>query len=192
FGLTNDQHVYFCAQNLLKVHPDFDPIIAEILRKDSRGVVLFLSNRDPHLTRLLQARFEQTMPDVVNRIKFLPRLAETEYLAMMALADVSLDTLHYCGANTSYDAFAAGTPVVTLPGEFQRGRYTYATYHKMGVTDCIVESPEAYVTLAVALGTDLTHRNQLGQRIRDASAVLFEDRQIVQELSDFFERRAMG
>ncbi len=187
FGLTEDQHIYFCAQNLLKVHPDFDPVIAEILRRDWQGVVLFLGNRDPHLTALLQQRFAQTIPDVTNRIRFMSRLPEPEYLALHALADVSLDTLHYCGANTSYDAFAAGTPVVTLPGEFQRGRYTYATYHKMGVLDCIIDSVETYVDLAVALGTDPIFNNEMSTKITQACDILFEDMTIVEELAAFFE-----
>jgi len=38
------------------------------------------------------------------------------FLHLQALADVLLDTIHFGGGNTSLEAFAFGTPVVTLPG----------------------------------------------------------------------------
>jgi len=37
------------------------------------------------------------------------------------LADVMLDTPHFSGGNTNYEAFAFGTPVVTLPGHLCAG-----------------------------------------------------------------------
>ena len=129
------------------------------------------------------------MPDVVARIQFLPHMAEADYLNVLALADVALDTLHYGGgANTTYDAFAAGTPVVTLPTPFQRGRYAYAAYQQIGVYDAIAGSPEAYVAIALRLGTDRAARADLSARISAACPPLFEDGAAVTELADFFDQ----
>ena len=52
---------------------------------------------------------------------------------------------------TTYEALAAGTPIVTLPGGFLRGRQTYACYRRMGVMDCVAKDSEDYVRLAVRL-----------------------------------------
>jgi protein O-GlcNAc transferase len=102
---------------------------------------------------------------------------------------VVLDTLHYGGgANTTYDSFAAGTPVVTLPTQFQRGRYAYAAYQQIDVYDAIADSPAAYVALALALGTDRAARADLSARISAACPVLFEDQAAVAELAEFFEQ----
>jgi predicted O-linked N-acetylglucosamine transferase (SPINDLY family) len=52
---------------------------------------------------------------------------------LIAVADVVLDTPHYCmSAYILYDAFASGAPVVTMPGAFLRSRYAYGAYHQMG------------------------------------------------------------
>ncbi len=189
FGLCETEHVYLCAQNLRKVHPDFDQLLAAILRRDPVGLVLLIADKQPQITELLRRRFAAGMPDVVARIRFLPQLPEADYLNLIALSDLVLDTLHYGGgANTTYDCLAAGTPVVTLPTQFQRGRYAYAAYQQIGVYDAIADSPTSYVDIALALGTDWAARADLSARISAACPVLFEDQAAVDELAEFFEQ----
>jgi predicted O-linked N-acetylglucosamine transferase (SPINDLY family) len=106
----------------------------------------------------------------------------------MAVSDVSIDTLYYGGANTSYDAFAAGTPVVALPGRFQRGKYTEATYRMMEMTDCLVDSNETYVEKCVQLAHDRAYREHIKSRILERCPVLFEDDQVVTDHLEFFRR----
>ncbi|MEM7344607.1 MAG: tetratricopeptide repeat protein [Chloroflexota bacterium] len=188
--LTDQQTIYFCQQNLRKVHPDFDPLAAEILRRDRQGVLLFVGveGEAAHITESLHQRFRQTMPNALDRIRFLPRLPAQDYLGLVALADVILDTPYYTGgANTTYDAFAAGTPIVTLPTQYHRGRYTTAAYQQIGLADCIATSPDKYIELALRLGTDDTYRATISQQLRQASHMLFEDVTAVTELADFFE-----
>jgi protein O-GlcNAc transferase len=186
-GLGQRDHLYLCQQNLRKLHPDFDPILGEILRGDPQARLLFIQDAQPGVTDLLRKRLQQTIPDVAGRITFLGRLPEVDYLNLVALADVILDTIHYGGgANTIYDALAAGTPVVTLPGRFHRGRWGYAAYARIGVMDCVVDSPEAYVALALRLGSDPNYRTTISDKIRQQANVLFEDHQAVEELAAFF------
>jgi protein O-GlcNAc transferase len=188
YGFRPDQHIYFCAQSLLKIHPDFDPLAAEILRGDPAGVLVFVGLDDPHLTALVRQRMRETMADVMDRIHFLPRQEEPRFLGLLALADVVLDTRHYGGVNTSYQALATGTPVVTWPGEFQRGRYTLGAYRRMGILDCVADSAASYVEKALGLGTDKVYREQVSGWIRDASPVLFDDAQAAVELADYFDQ----
>jgi tetratricopeptide (TPR) repeat protein len=188
FGLRTADHVYLCAQNLRKVHPDCDPLFADILRRDPRGVVVLIADKQPAITRLLKQRLQGHDAEVAERIHILPRMSESDYLNLTALADVVLDTLHYGGgANTLYDAFAAGTPVVTWPGRFHRSRYAYAAYQQMGVLDGIASSAPAYVDLALRLANEPDYRAAMSARIRDACPTLFEDQQAVTELADCFE-----
>ena len=52
--------------------------------------------------------------------------------------DVMLDTLHWSGGNTSpWTRTPCALPMVTLPGEFMRGRQSYAMLKAMGLDDLI-------------------------------------------------------
>jgi protein O-GlcNAc transferase len=184
FGLDSARHVYLCPQTLFKIHPEFDAYLAEILRRDPLGDVVLLEGRQPQWTQLLRERFNRTMPDVAGRVRFLPGLPHPEFLQLNATADVLLDPIHFGGGNTSYEALAVGTPIVTLPGPYMRSRITQALYQKMDMTECIVGGFEQYVELALHLGTDREYRSATSDQILAACQVLFEDRQE----SDEFER----
>jgi len=181
FGLRDDQHVYFCGQHLGKFHPDFDPLLAEILRADPDGLLMVIKDRRGVFFPRLQARFAKTMPDVAERIAFLPFLERDLYLELVAVSDVLLDPLHFSGANTSYDGLALGKAIVTLPSPYQRGRYTLGCYHQMGICEPIVSTAEQYVATAVAIARDEAMRHDLEKRIAAASSQLIEDRQVVRE-----------
>ncbi len=46
FGLADGEHLYLCAQNPRKIHPDFDPLAAGILERDPRARVLLIGSRE--------------------------------------------------------------------------------------------------------------------------------------------------
>jgi predicted O-linked N-acetylglucosamine transferase (SPINDLY family) len=89
--------------------------------------------------------------------------------------------------NTSLEAFALGTPVVTLPAGFQRGRHTQAMYRRMGLDDLVASDAKSYVDLALKLANEPEYREAVRGRIQQASHVLFEDAQVVREFERFFE-----
>ncbi len=186
FGLSEADRIYLCPQNLFKVHPDMDDIMGAILRQDPAGRLVMVSGKIGHWTELLRRRWSKSIPDVIDRIVFLPRLASPDFLSLIARSDVMLDTLQFNGMNTSLEAFAVGTPVVTLPGEFQRGRHTQAMYQKMGLTDCVAESPQDYVNIALRVASDTRYRARLSAQILDRCACLFEDTQVILEFERCF------
>ncbi len=69
-----------CPQTLFKLHPDFDGLIKRILERDGAGRVLLFSGRCEEWSVLLQERFRRTMPDVADRIQFLPRQPYARFL----------------------------------------------------------------------------------------------------------------
>ena len=125
FGFSSNQHLYVCAQHLGKFHPDFDAIIAAILRRDNLGVMVITEDRYRHAAKQLRSRFARRMADVTERIVFLPRQSRPDYLSLMAAADVLLDPPYFGGVNTTYDGISLAKPIVTMPSRFHRGRYTY-------------------------------------------------------------------
>jgi len=188
FGIAADAHLYLCAQQLGKFHPDFDPIMADILRRDKHGVIAVTEDRHGKAAAvLLRRRFADTMPDVADRIIFFEFQPTASYLSLVVAADVLLDPLHFCGANTTYDGFSLSKPIVTLPSQFRRGRYTLGCYRVMGIDDCIASDPRHYVDIAVALGTDAAWRREIAQKIARASPALFEDLAAVREHERIFE-----
>jgi protein O-GlcNAc transferase len=188
FGLPGDRPVYLCAQNLLKLHPDFDASLAEILRRDPHAELVLCEGRFRHWIGRLRNRFSATMPDVLDRIRFLPNQAPADFFSMVAACDVVLDTFYCGGGATTYDALTLGTPIVTWPTAFMRGRITYGCYQKMGVLDCVASDPEQYVKIAVRLGTDREYRESVRGRIAETSRVLFDDAEAVAELEQFFHQ----
>lgn len=194
FGFADTDRLYICPQTLFKMHPDFDAVLGEILRRDPRGKLALLEGRTANWTRQLQARLARTIPDVASRIRWLPALPNEEFLQLLATADVMLDPLHFGGGNTSYEAFAVGLPVVTLPGPYLRSRITQALYKKMAMPaadnamDAVVaSSSENYVELACELAAAGQTRSKTRDWLAEQSGALFEDAAEVEDLAAFFE-----
>ena len=185
-GLPETGTLYGCPQSLFKFHPDFDGVLAAIAEGDRQGHMVVIDGQHPSWSDLLRRRWAQTHPALVERVRFLPRLPTDRFLALLAHLDVLLDPVHFGSGNTLYEAMVHGTPIVTWPGRFMRGRIVAAAYRQMGIADApIAERLEDYAPLALALGRDPARRAGLRRSVRAAAGALFEDRQAVHELEAF-------
>jgi protein O-GlcNAc transferase len=187
-GLKDEEHVYLCPQTLFKLHPDFDRLMAGILERDPQGRILLISAHCSEWSMRLKQRFDRHLAQVSDRIQFIPPFDLEGFLQLLSVADVVLDTVHFNGFNTSLEAFSVGTPVVTLPGRLQRARHTQAMYRRMGIEGCVATNEAEYIDIAVGLGTDAALRSAVRELLLERSHVLYEDRRVVTELEDFFER----
>jgi len=187
FGLAEGDHLYGCPQSLFKFHPEFDDVLGAILRRDPRGRLVLIEGKYPLWKDILLRRFARAMPDVLQRVVFLPRQSGTDFLHLNAACDVLLDPLHFGGGKTSFEGLALGVPIVTLPSQFLRGRLTLGQFRKMNFLDCVVANAEDYVALAVRLGTDPDYRAAVRAKILAASDALFEDSGAVREHEQFFK-----
>ncbi len=186
FKLPEDATLYLCPQTLFKFHPDFDAILDGILRADPRARVVLIQAKIPYWVELLKNRFAQTFPELLDRVLFVPQQNSRDFIGLLALADVILDTPHFNGMNTSLEAFSVGTPVVTWPRALQRGRHTYGMYRKMNMDECIAQSADDYVAIAVRLGTDRAFRTEVREKILTRNTVLYEDKRVISEFQRFF------
>jgi predicted O-linked N-acetylglucosamine transferase (SPINDLY family) len=188
-GLPETGALYGCLQNLFKLHPDFDTVLAAIAEGDPTGHLILPEGKYSTWTDLMKARWAKTFPSLVERVVFLPRMSWDRFMAVMAQMDVLLDPLHFGSGNTLYDAMVNGTPVVTWPGRFARGRNVAAAYQQMGMADApIAQHLEDYVLLALALGRDKERREALRVvSLKAAAQKLFEDKQAVRDFESFLE-----
>jgi predicted O-linked N-acetylglucosamine transferase (SPINDLY family) len=184
-GLVPYGNLYVCAQSLFKIHPGFDAVLGEILRGDPDGRIVLIEGPCARWKELLVGRFRRTIPAEAERIMFLRRMSQDDFLHLQARATVLLDPLHFGGGSTSYEAFGFGTPIVTGEGRWLRDRITAACYRQMGITDCIAGSVEDYVRIALRLGTDAAWRQQVRARILDRKRRLYEDAEAVGALEQF-------
>ncbi len=188
-GISVDAHLYFMPQSLFKVLPENDALVAEVLVQDPKGIVLFFSTERAHNTQKFSARlgvaFARANLDMAIRTRFLGHLAHPDYKRANQLCDVMLDTLHWSGGNTSLDALAMGLPIVTLPGEFMRGRQTTGMLTLMGLEELIAKDKEDYVRIAVKLGTDKAYRQATSEKIIANHDKVFDDPKPIDALQDF-------
>lgn len=187
-GLPENGTLYGCPQSLFKFHPDFDAVLAEIAEGDPAGHIVLIEGKEPVWTETLKARWDRTCPILNERVIFLPRQPQDHFMALMAHFDVLLDPVHFGSGNTMYEAQVYGTPTVTWPGRFMRGRVVAGAYRQMGIEDApIAERLEDFAPLALALGRDEDRRRKLRQDIlRAAGDSLFSDMAAVRECEAFF------
>lgn len=188
FGLPEDKHLYGCPQTLFKFHPEFDPILADILRRDPQGLLVLIEGKHREWNEALRQRWQANMPDVAQRVHFLPAIPRGDFLTLSKLVDVLLDPLHFGGGNTTLEAMAVGTPVVTWPTPFLRARLAYGIYQHMGWQDCVADSAAAYVDKAVALGADGAANRAARKTIGEACPVLFDHVASIRAFESFFSQ----
>ncbi len=115
----------------------------------------------------------------------LPKLSDAGYHAVNALADIHLDTIGWSGGTTTLEALAYSPAIVTLPGDFFRGRMTAAILSRAGVTDTIARNDDDYVAIAVRLARDASFRRDVRARMGAGIARVYGDRESVRSLERF-------
>ena len=184
WGFSDHEHLYVCPQSLFKMHPDFDPILGEILRRDPAGRLVLFQADSADWSQLLMRRFQTTIPDVVSAIRWLNRLPMVDFLRFLQVCDVVLDTPHFNGGTTSLLALSVDSPIVTLPGRFMRGRTTQVCYDQMGFRELLAESGEEYVEIATAVACDPGLRMRHRQAIHETKGSLSKTRSVVHEFEE--------
>jgi predicted O-linked N-acetylglucosamine transferase (SPINDLY family) len=175
FGLPEKASLYGCPQSLFKFHPAFDEVLAGILQKDPAARIVLIEGNHAGWTERLQRRFTRILGGDAGRILWLKRLPRESFRQLITLCDVMLDPTQFGGGHTSYECFAYGVPVVTLPSPYLRGRLTLSQLRQMDLeAELAVDSVEAYVHRAVTLANDKGQRASLSRELVERSRVLFD------------------
>lgn len=187
-GLTTERRLYACPRSLFRLHPDFDFLLDAILRADPQSLVVLSGDADDMATRLVKARLEATLGPRARRLHWLPRLSEASYVAMLSAVDVVLDPIRFGGGTSTFQSFAAGTPLVTLPSAYMRSRVALGCYTQMGFNDLVARDADDYVAIALRLANDTAFARPAREAIEQAQGALFERDDAIEALAEFFER----
>lgn len=188
FGLANSEVVYLCCQAPFKYLPQYDDLLVSIAEKVTNAKFIFI--RSEILKPRLSQAFATRGLDFDRYSLFLPSQPRPDYLALNCLADIYLDTIGFTGGNMTLDALACGLPVVTLPTSVMRGRMSAAMLRRIEVTETIATSTDHYIEIAVKLGLETPLREALKQKITARCSLLFNDRECITVLEQFYQEKA--
>jgi predicted O-linked N-acetylglucosamine transferase (SPINDLY family) len=192
FQLEDEAIVYLSCQSLYKYLPQHDYIFAEIARRTPGAKFVFIaSDISPAITNIFRQRLQRAFANLnlasEEYCSVLPRLdSHYEYMNLLLVADIFLDTFAWSGGNTTLEALACNLPVVTCPGEFMRGRHSYGILQMMGMTETIARNEDEYIEIAVRLGLDTNWRKQIKEQISNNNHRLYDDKTCTIALEEFY------
>ena len=118
------------------------------------------------------------------RIKFYKMLSLYEYLNLINISDIVLDTFPFGGCNSSLEALYLNKPIVTMPSNKLSGRFTYGFYKYINLEDCIAKDKLSYINICIKLVNDKVYYNKIKDYITKEKHVLFEDRKSIDEWNE--------
>ncbi|GAA4251635.1 tetratricopeptide repeat protein [Azospirillum formosense] len=189
FGMSDAAPAFLCSQSLFKYLPQHDHVFAAIAAAVPGSRFLFFRHSQPTVTRIFEDRLERAFAlqgiDSRERCVFSDPLDHDAYLGTLRVMDVYLDSIGFSGFNTALQAVEAGLPVVTLRGNFMRGRLAAALLDRLGMADVVAQSPDDFIADAVRLGLDPAARAIRGSRQTAALPVVYRDRATITGLERF-------
>ena len=188
FGFEQSAVVYLCWQSGFKYHPRYDDIFPAIAAGVPNARFIFQS-LNPAVERVFRNRLHRAFGarglKAEDHCIFLPFLSLFEYSALILASDICLDSLGFCGFTTIMEAVAGRLPVVTLPGQYQKGRQCAAVMTQLGVIEMIAATVDEYVDMAIRLGLDEDWREQVALKMAKGERALFSDSRSVVALEAF-------
>lgn len=178
--------IYLCPMQAFKLHPQMDQALLKILSEDRQGIMLLLDLTPNRLIQAVVSRLQaQLTPQQAQRIRVAPRYDSAEFLSLLTSVEVVLESFPFSSWNTLMAAFAVGTPVVTLPGEFLRSRFCLSLYRQMGLASApIAANEQEYAELALQLAHHRQRRKRLHQEILQQRPQIFGHRAVGDELRE--------
>jgi protein O-GlcNAc transferase len=153
-----------CLNNPCKLTDHTLLLWGDVMRALPTARLALMAPPGCHRRRLLQ-RLE-TQGVASERVDFHPFRPRTDYLRTYHDIDLGLDTFPYNGHTTSLDSFWMGVPVVTRIGQTSVGRGGLSQLFQLDLPELAAESDDAFVRIAVALGSDPERLARLRRELR--------------------------
>lgn len=191
FEIPAKKVVFGSVQSLFKYLPQYDYIFPEIARRVPEALFVFGGNKSEVVSDKFGLRLKKAFEDAglpyEKHVKIIPRMDLVTFVRLLGIIDVNLDSIGWSGGITSLRSIAVDLPIVCFPGDYMRGRHTYAMFKMMGLDELITSSLDEYIDLAVKLGNNKSYRKKMSQKVADNKHKVFHDLECVKELDRVFK-----
>lgn len=187
-GINKGDISFLCCQNLVKFLPEHDDVFPAIAARLPQARFVFIKFSEEHSRRFrrrLDEAFARQGLSAADHVIFAPHLNNIGYATINAVTDIFLDSIGWSGCNTVFESLPFNKPIVTLPGEFMRGRHAAAILRMMGVEETIAGNKQEYVDIAVRLATDRDWYEAVVSRIAARKHRVYADMTCITALEDF-------
>ncbi|TAG05988.1 MAG: tetratricopeptide repeat protein [Betaproteobacteria bacterium] len=178
-GLPRSGALLICPQSLFKLMPQFDATLKEILEQLPDATLLLPASKMTGQTAALQRRFAKNLGTCANQVQFFSRRSRSEFVELIAACDVLLDPFPVGGGITTWDALAAGTPIVTLPSDLMRSRFASSALRELELTHTIAADAKHYADIAVSLATLSETRESFRYQMVERASDVYRDQRAV-------------
>ncbi|PIQ24676.1 hypothetical protein COW36_23150 [bacterium (Candidatus Blackallbacteria) CG17_big_fil_post_rev_8_21_14_2_50_48_46] len=170
-GLPETGVLALFPHNLLKLHPRFERVLAELAQFSPALRFVFVNSRNPVWNQQVQARLLKQIS--AEQLLFLPRLEPPDFLALLEQGDFALDPWPYGAGKLAFEAIALGLPLLTCPGQTLKSRIPMAIYQVLGISDCVAFSELEYLEKAKAMVQDPAYCLAFRETLLQRRAALF-------------------
>ena len=192
YQLPTNRPLINSMQSTFKYIPKYDWILAELASRKPHILIVMVNHMGSdevieQFKSRLRPHFERHKLDMDYNLRILPRLNHDDYLSMFTISRLTLDTIEWNGGNSSFQSFAKGCPVVTLPTQYMRGRHTASMLEMMDITDLITTDESDYLNRSCRLLDDEIYYADIKQKITSRSHRLFNDQSVATSFQNAVE-----
>jgi len=177
--------IFGSFNNFKKISNDVIKTWSKILNTIA-GSKLYLKNSSGYNQDLYNNLFSKFIKEKVDneKIIFLNRSSDKEFLKDYNKIDLALDTFPYPGVTTSFQAYLMGVPVLTMKGFNMNSRCGFSINKNLKMDTLIAENIEDYIQKAISFKKNYnSYLSKPSLRKKSLDSNLFNTDKFVEEFS---------
>ena len=177
--------IFGSFNNFKKISNDVIKTWSKILNTIA-GSKLYLKNSSGYNQDLYNNLFSKFIKEKVDneKIIFLNRSSDKEFLKDYNKIDLALDTFPYPGVTTSFQAYLMGVPVLTMKGFNMNSRCGFSINKNLKMDSLIAENIEDYIQKAISFKKNYnSYLSKPSLRKKSLDSNLFNTDKFVEEFS---------
>ena len=177
--------IFGSFNNFIKISNDVIKTWSKILNTIA-GSKLYLKNSSGYNQDLYNNLFSKFIKEKVDneKIIFLNRSSDKEFLKDYNKIDLALDTFPYPGVTTSFQAYLMGVPVLTMKGFNMNSRCGFSINKNLKMDSLIAENIEDYIQKAISFKKNYnSYLSKPSLRKKSLDSNLFNTDKFVEEFS---------
>lgn len=182
-----DAFVFASFNQSYKIDPLIWNVWMNILKKVDGSVLCLWQQASESTENLIESA--QKLGIKKDRLFFWESLPKEVHLSRVKLVDLALDTRVYGGHTTTTDCLRMGVPVITKIGNHFASRVCASILTEVGLSELVVNSLEAYESLAIELAKNPHKLKKLRVKLKKERLLknLFNAKRFVKNLEELYE-----